>query len=80
MIKFDFEDTVKLTVDRVAGTKNDTCKVYASSLPAAAKGLCGLIEDIAKYFGVTQEEIVCRIAVKMFGPVEQEVDDGKADV
>lgn len=60
---FEFEDTVKLVVDRVAGTKNDTCTVYASSSTAAIKGLCMLTAEVAKELHMSKEEVLCRLAV-----------------
>lgn len=69
MIEFEFEEGVKLTVDRAAGTRNDTCTVYASSKVAAIKGLCWLVEKLAEYLNMSVEEIICRLAVILLGPV-----------
>ena len=59
---FEFEETVKLTLDRVAGTNNDTCTVFASSSTAAIKGLCLLTEKVADYLGMSKDEVICRLA------------------
>lgn len=75
MARFDFEDTVKLTVDRVAGTENDTCSVFASSVPAAVKGLAWLVEEAARELNVSTQEVVCRLAVNIFGPGSLRVDN-----
>ncbi len=75
MEKFDFEDTVKMTVDRVAGTRNDTCRVFASSGGAAIKGLCRLVREVAKETGMSVQEVICRMAVVIFGP-GQKAGDG----
>lgn len=64
---FEFEDTVKMEVDRVAGTKNDKCTVFASSIEAAVKGLCWLTQETAAQMGVSAQEVVCRMAVALFG-------------
>lgn len=69
---FEFEETVKLTVDRVAGTNNDICTVYASSSTAAIKGLCLLIGKVAAYLGMSKEEVLCRLAVVLLGPGRKE--------
>jgi len=65
---FEFEDTVKMTVDRVAGTNNDTCTVIASSSTAAIKGLCMLTAEVAKQLQMSKEEVLCRLAVVLLGP------------
>lgn len=44
---FEFEDTVKMVVDRVAGTKNNKYTVFASSTEAAVTGLCWLAQETA---------------------------------
>lgn len=79
MARFEFEETVKLTVDRVAGTNNDTCSVFASSSTAAIKGLCWLTEEVAKELNMSAEEVVCRLAVVLFGQ-GKERPDGKDDI
>ena len=73
---FEFEDTVKMVVDRVAGTKNDKCTVFASSTEAAVKGLCWLAQETAAQMGVSVEEVVCRMAVELFGPGRKENGNG----
>lgn len=80
MARFEFEETVKLTVDRVAGTNNDTCTVFASSNTAAIKGLCWLTEEVAKELGMSKEEVLCRLAVILTAPERKGQDNGKADV
>lgn len=65
-LDFAFDDTVKMKLDRVAGTRNDELSVYASSLDAAAKGLCQLLKLTAAQFGRSDEEILCRMAVLLF--------------
>lgn len=75
---FEFEEGVKLIVDRVPGTKNDTCEVHATSSVAAIKGLCWLVETMAAYLNMSVEEVVCRLAVILLGP-RKEQRNGKAD-
>lgn len=67
MPKFEFDETVKLAVDRVAGTRNDRCTVHASSKTAAMKGLYWLVETMAAELGMSWQEIVCRLAVILDG-------------
>lgn len=67
MPRFEFMETVKLKVDRVAGTRNDTCTVFASSKTAAIKGLCWLVTTMAEEFGMSWQEIVCRLTVILDG-------------
>lgn len=67
MARFEFEETVKLKVDRVAGTKNDACEVFSSSNTALVKGLCWLVEESAKYMKMTKQELLCRLAVVLMG-------------
>ena len=74
MARFEFEDTVKLKVDRVAGTKNDTCEVFASSNTALVKGLCWLVEESAKYMKMTKQELLCRLAVVLMGVTGEEAE------
>ena len=80
MARFEFEETVKLAVDRVAGTENDTCSVFASSRTAAIKGLCWLTEEVAKEIGMSKGEVLCRLAVILTAPERKGQNDGKADV
>ena len=68
MARFEFEETAKLTVDRVAGTNNDTCSVFASSSTAAIKGLCWLTEEVARELNMSTEEVIYRLAVVLLGP------------
>lgn len=77
---FEFEEGVKLVVDRVPGTRNDTCTVQATSGTAAIKGLCWLTEEVAKELNMSKGEVLCRLAVVMLGPVRKEQSDGKADI
>lgn len=76
---FEFEEGVKLVVDRVPGTGNDVCTVSATSSTAAIKGLCWLIGEVAKELGMAKEEVLCRLAVVLFGP-KKEDPNGKADI
>jgi len=76
---FEFEEGVKLVVDRVPGTKNDTCRVSATSSTAAIKGLCWLTEEVAKELGMSKEEVLCRLAVILMAPERKEQNNGKAD-
>lgn len=76
MPRFEFEEGVKLIVDRVPGTKNDACEVYATSSTAAIKGLCWLVEEVASELGMTKEEVLCRLAVVLLGPGRKEQSDG----
>ena len=80
MARFDFEEGVKLIVDRAPGTKNDTCEVHATSRTAAIKGLCWLVEEVAKELEMTTEGVLCRLAVVLMAPARKELDHGKADV
>jgi hypothetical protein len=75
---FEFEEGVKLIVDRVPGTNNDACEVHATSTVAAIKGLCWLVENMATYMNMTVEEVICRLAVTMLGP-RKEQRHGKTD-
>ena len=77
---FEFEDGVKLIVDRVPGTNNDTCEVYATTSTAAIKGLCWLTEEVAKELGMSKEEVLCRLAVILTAPERKGQNDGKSDV
>lgn len=77
---FEFEEGVKLVVDRAPGTRNDTCTVQATSSTAAIKGLCWLIEEMGAELGMTKGEVLCRAAVVLLGPDRKGQDDGEADV
>ena len=77
---FEFEEGVKLIVDRVPGTKNDTCEVHATSSTAAIKGLCWLTAEVANELGMSTQEVICHLAVILLGPGRKERRDGKADV
>ena len=80
MARFEFDEGVQLLVDRVPGTKNDRCIVYATTNTAAIKGLCRLTEEVAKELNMSKEEALCRLAVILTAPAWKEQDDGKADV
>lgn len=71
MARFEFEEGVKLIVDRAPGTKNDSCEVHATSRTAAVKGLCWLTEEVAKELGMTKEEVLCRMAVVMMAQTQK---------
>lgn len=75
MPRFEFEEGVKMTVDRAPGTRNDICKVCATSAVAAMKGLCWLVEKTAGYMGLTVEQVICRIAATMLGPAGQNAQE-----
>lgn len=75
---FEFEDGVKLIVDRVPGTKNDTCTLEATSGVAAVKGLCWAVQKTASYLNMSVEEVMCRLAVILLGPGKEQ-SHGKAD-
>ena len=75
---FEFEEGVKLIVDRVPGTNNDTCKVEATSSVAAIKGLCWAVQKTAAYLNMSVEEVMCRLAVILMGP-GKERSNGNAD-
>lgn len=68
MARFEFEEGVQLVVDRVPGTKNDRCIVCATTSTAAIKGLCWLTEEVAKELGMSEEEVLCRLAVILTAP------------
>lgn len=74
MARFEFEEGVKMIVDRVPGTRNDECSVNATSSTAAIKGLCWLVEEVASELGMTKEEVLCRMTVVLMAPPQ------KADV
>lgn len=80
MARFEFEEGVKLIVDRAPGTKNDSCEVHATSSTAAIKGLCWLTEEVAKELGMSKKEVLCRLAVILTAPERKGKNDGKADV
>lgn len=60
---FEFEEGVKMIVDRAPGTKNGNCEVHATSSVAAIKGLCWLTKEVTKELHMTTEEVICRLAV-----------------
>lgn len=72
---FEFEEGVKLVVDRVPGTRNDTCTVHATSSTTAIKGLCWLTEEVATELGMTKEEVLCRMAVILTAPIRNPGSD-----
>ena len=80
MARFEFDEGVQLMVDRVPGTKNDRCIVYATTSTAAIKGLCWLTEEVAKELGMSKEEVLCRLAVILTAPERKGQNDGNADV
>lgn len=80
MARFEFEEGVQLVVDRVPGTKNDRCIVCATTSTAAIKGLCWLTEEVAKELGMSEEEVLCRLAVILTAPKRKGQNDGKADI
>ena len=71
-ISFEFEEGVKLTVDRVAGTKGYDCKVWASDRTAAIKGMCILVQELAENGGMSVEEVICRVAASLLAPAQAE--------
>lgn len=80
MARFEFEEGVQLVVDRVPGTKNDRCIVCATTSTAAIKGLCWLTEEVAKELGMSEEEVLCRLAVILTAPKRKGQNDGKVDI
>ena len=80
MARFEFEEGIQLVVDRVPGTKNDRCIVCATTSTAAIKGLCWLTEEVAKELGMSEEEVLCRLAVILTAPKRKGQNDGTADI
>ena len=80
MARFEFEEGVKLIVDRAPGTKNDSCEVHATSSTAAIKGLCWMTEEVAKELGMSKGEVLCRLAVILTAPERQGQNYRKSDV
>lgn len=79
MARFEFEEGVHLVVDRVPGTRSGECTVTATSSTAAIKGLCWLVEEVARELCLSKEGVLCRLAAILMAQKRKEQSDGKAD-
>lgn len=71
---FEFEEGVKLLVDRVPGTKGCDVQLQATTAVAALKGICLLICKLAELTGCSEEEVLCKLATVMLAPEPEEGD------
>lgn len=72
-MSFEFEEGVKLLVDRVPGTKGFDLQMMATTTDAAVKGICLLICKVAELLNCSVEEVICRVTAKLLAP---ELDGG----
>lgn len=62
---FEFEEGVKLYVDRVPGTNGADCGLQATTVDAAVKGICLLICKLAEEVNCSEAEVLCRLATQI---------------
>lgn len=69
---FYFDEGVKLAIDKTPGTRDQRCEIWATDSTAAIRGLCMLIDGTAERFGMSVQEVICRLAVIAVKRKEQE--------
>lgn len=71
-MELNLEDEVEMKFRRVPGKADIECRVSATSNAAMVAGLCRLTLDAAEYMHMTKQELLCRVAVVIFGEDRKE--------
>ncbi len=67
MFAFEKHESVRLVLTKEPDTDKESCVVAAGSKAEVIKGLCRLVDETAREFCMSREEILCRLAVILFG-------------